>query len=286
MSSRRPLRLNLNFPFRPGGGLFYREPMLEGAPRELIHRYLSALRKEIPAVAKDAEGFTVTSVYFGDGPLNLANCTDWQLVLRELRAAFSLEDVEINICFKPDSFSTDDYYRFYTERCEWLLLSMVSHVPEELAAAGCTHTPQDNAKAHMLFNDFGFKRFDLVLYYGLPGQTTQSFLTSLERAADMYGNHISTLPFPDSEQDAQVMDEMVDAARRFLGRRGFTEYTAYHFGRGDARICMYAEPGAEYMGLGLGAKSSMDGLLFRNTLELELYLQYPDRFDLICERLA
>lgn len=161
---------------------------------------------------------------------------------------------------------------------------MVSHAAEELTAVRAPHLPRDNTALFLLLSGFRCKNFDLRLFYGLPGQTEESLIVSLDRAARMYGRHISLLPWNGNMPKTDAA-RLYAKGRTFLTEAGYEEYIPGRFGKEGARIRLYEETPAEWMGLGLGAVSQMDGMRFCNTDDLAAYIQYADRYDLICRRL-
>jgi oxygen-independent coproporphyrinogen-3 oxidase len=286
VDTKKPVHLYLNFPFCVKKTRLYPDQTVECTDPYLIKRYLEAMRKEIESISGELGEYEIGSVYFGGGPLNLARCTDWQLVLQDLRAACDLTTTSINLRFKPDGFTKDDYFRFYSEQGDYIMLDMVSHIDAELAAAACTHTPLNNAEVHILFSDFGFKRFDAALYYGLAGQTGETLLRSLERACQMYGGHISIHPWSPASCTEKDMASFEKSARDYLTQRGFEEYAPRYFGKPGFRMtCPAMLPATEFLGIGLGALSSVDGLRFCNTSDLSLYIEHAGDYQVICRRL-
>ena len=316
--NKKELGIRVRLPFCRKKNALYGDDFLEGMSFRQKKAYSEAVCKEIQAIADDAQGYTITQLYLGDGPVNQAETTSWQLILRECKKNFDLKNAERFFLASPDQFSPDDYYRYITEGGGWLLIDMVSHVDEELKAVGVSHTARDNALMNITLSDFGCRTFDLRLYYNLPGQTEETMVKSVDRAIRMYGNHISLLPWPEKvsavgeeaglkvgteeEKDAEkkaaaegeknaegketepAENPLYLAGKRILLEKGFQEYMTGRFTRTGKRIHLYEKPAPEWMGIGLGASSCMDGMRFANTSNWDLYLANSDDFEKICYR--
>ena len=284
--NQRTLGIRVRLPFCRKKNALYGENVITTANNKQKQAYSEALCREIRSVAEDAEGYQITQLYFGDCPVNQAETTSWHLMLRECKKCFDLTHAERCFRVTPEQFTQDDYYRYVTEGGGWLLIDMVSHVDEELSAAGFLHTTKDNARLNIILSDFGCRTFDLRLYYGLPGQTETSMEKSVERAIRMFGEHISLLPWPGrgTGEETASADPLYQAGRQVLLEKGFQEYKIGCFSRNGKTIRLYEEPASEWMGIGIGASSYMDGMRFSNISDWDTYLNFSDDFEKICIR--
>jgi oxygen-independent coproporphyrinogen-3 oxidase len=73
-----------------------------------------------------------------------------------------------------------------------LSLGAQSLDPSELRALGRRHKPADVAETVRLARDAGFEDVSLDLLYDVPGQTTTSWMATLEAAAALEPDHLST----------------------------------------------------------------------------------------------
>jgi len=278
------LELRINFPFSAKKQPIYGDMVLECTDKKLISRYYSALEKEIESAAADVEGYQISGICFTGAPLNYGACINWQMALQRIKRDFQLKNVPIALHFKPDALSKDDIYHYVATSAETASVDMISFVDEELSAAGFTHTSKDNIKADLAFFDMRLRRYEIVLCYGLPGQTAESFLQSLKGAKRLFVDHISILPYGEQTEESRILYHEV--AREYLCSEGYSEYAPMHFGKNDIRISFYAEPAQQYLGFGMGARSKMDGMEFANTGDLGLYLESSDDFSKIAIRLS
>lgn len=280
----KEMQLLVNFPFCRKKQPIYGGMVLECTDKALLGRYFEALKREAEAVKEDTAGYCITGIRFMGGPLNLAPCSTWQLFINNIKKLYPVEHPHVNLRFSPDTLSRDDIYHFMSIPGGYASVDMISFVTEELAAAGFAHQPQDNIQADLLFFELRFRRYEAILCCGLPGQTPESLLVSLRGARRLYINHISILPYRDMGEAELANYRKLAGA--YLRAEGYVEYAPLHFGVEGIRMALYEKQPEDYMGLGLGAISRIDGLCFCNTGDLGLYLTRSDDFEAICTRLA
>ena len=129
--------------------------------------------------------------------------------------------------------------------------------------------------------------------YGIPGQNERSLNTTL-RAIEAYDpSHVSLYPFlgraeiTDSaeHQKAHTPDTCSESLRRqavtYLTGLGYQQYSVYHFARAgrESKYFHLRYAGLDYFGLGLGARSLIDGIFWSNTNHLETYLAHSANFE-------
>lgn len=127
------------------------------------------------------------------------------------------------------------------------------------------------------------------LMFGVPGQTPESWQTSLDAALALNPDHISTYgltveqgtpyaawqarepsAFPDSDTEADLYAVAIET----LERAGFEQYEISNFARPGHRSAHNANYWAngEYVGLGVGAASYREGERSVHTRDLETYI--------------
>ena len=136
----------------------------------------------------------------------------------------------------------------------------------------------------------GFENVNVDLMSALPGQSLASWERSLREVTALEPEHISAYsliveegtPFCErySGAGAKLLPDedteraMYRAAKEILGRAGFERYEISNYAK-PGRACRHNIgywTGEEYLGLGLGAASYVDGWRFSNTGDMERYL--------------
>ena len=153
---------------------------------EQMDRYQKALLAHIRETAPLAQGIGVDSVYFGGGTPSFYGDRRLREVLSLLEKQFSLDrDAEITLEANPDSVDLKSLRRLRKAGFNRISLGMQSAQPQELADVHRPHTPAQTDQAVAAAKKAGFRNLSLDLIYGLPGQTMDSWKTTVEHALSL-----------------------------------------------------------------------------------------------------
>ena len=160
---------------------------------------------------------------------------------------------------------------------------------EELKKIGRIHTFQQAKDAVDLARAKGFANISLDLMYGLPGQTQEMFLDSVEQCLALGPRHLScyglklepatrmgrenpALPDDDAQADTYL------AMCELLRKNGFEHYEISNFAKPGfrSRHNMKYWDLSEYLGLGPGAHSFMNGRRFAFARDIKAYINGED----------
>ena len=158
----------------------------------------------------------------------------------------------------------------------------------ELKALGRIHTYDDFLKTYQRVRQAGFANVNVDLMSALPGQTMASWKNTMKKTAMLKPEHISAYslileegtPFyekyhdhPEALPGEDEEREMYYAAKAFLKEQGYERYEISNYAR-RGYACRHNVgywTGREYLGLGLGASSYIQGCRFRNEPDLQKY---------------
>jgi oxygen-independent coproporphyrinogen-3 oxidase len=154
--------------------------------------------------------------------------------------------------------------------------------------------PEDVRRAFYVFRDAGFDNISLDLVYGIPGQSASDLERDLTEALALEPEHLSCYELEaklgtrfthahgaelERQADAmetyfeQVVDVLVGAGYRWYETANFCRAPEHAGGR-DLRAghnLAYWQS-RDYLGLGIGAVSTIDGMRWRNTPRLPAYI--------------
>ncbi len=262
-----------------------------------IHRedqarmYLESLAREIQlsAALHSLGGRRLDSVYIGGGtPTTLRPdqlCSILDLARNYLGV---LEGAEVTLEAHPDSVTLEGLRRLACAGFNRISFGVQSLDDGELVRIG-RRTPSESARvAVALARTAGFVNINLDLMYGLPGQTPESWLSTLEQAIALEPTHLScyALTIEDGtrlqvdirrgepvEPNAALQNAMEDDAVRRLAKAGFERYEISNFSRAGyaCRHNLHYWRGEDYLGLGPSAQSYLNGCRFGNVEDLEAY---------------
>lgn len=252
-------------------------------------RYLGALEDEMDAAVQTLGEYDITSIYLGGGSPSIFNPDDMAHTINTLRDHVDLvPHAEVGIEMMPQTVGTPSLTGLGAARLNRMSLSMQSGDQDELKALDCGFTLTDVENSILFMRKFGVRNLNIDLMYGNPLQTMASWEQTLFLACGYGPEHISIYPFtaPYAEgmlpcPSAAEQEDMVAFAASHLARSGYTRYSKYHFAQ-SGFVCRHFSDryhGSDYIGLGLGAKSFIDGISYENTSDYRQYVEHSSEFE-------
>jgi oxygen-independent coproporphyrinogen-3 oxidase len=248
-------------------------------------RYLHALESEIAA----APGVAGTTVFFGGGTPNTIDPERFAALVRRVRDRFAVQaGAEITVEVNPDPELCEGFEAYRAAGVSRLSIGVQSFDLSELRTLGRRHTPGDVAAVVSRARAAGFTDLSLDLIFGVPGQTALSWRRSLEAALALGPDHVSTYgltveagtPYaawqarePGAFASQELEGEQYETAISALTAAGFEQYEISNFARPGHRSQHNANywQNGEYVGLGVGAASYLDGVRSVHTRDPEAY---------------
>lgn len=232
----------------------------------------------------------VVSVFFGGGTPSLLSEAQIFRLMAELRDNFLIRrDAEVTMEANPGTLTPGKLKQMRFCGINRLSLGLQSTVERELKALGRIHSYGAFLQSFKWAREAGFKNINVDLMTALPEQTMSSYLKSLEQAAALKPEHISAysliiepgtpfermeaqgeLALPDEDEER----EMYHLTRKFLSEMGYERYEISNYARPgyECRHNIGYWRGRDYLGLGLGASSLINGRRFSNRTEIKDYL--------------
>jgi coproporphyrinogen III oxidase-like Fe-S oxidoreductase len=249
-------------------------------------RYFAALRREIRRY--HSQGYVFSGVYVGGGtPTVLPDeLADTLGLVRELSPGLGEVSVETNpkdlrdeVLRVLEGAGVDRLSVGVQTFDDGLLRQMV-----RLEKYGCRAEILD----HLAAAAGRFKTLNVDMMWNLPQQTEAMLEADLDTLLLSPANQASLYPLMTSPTAAQRMaktlgkrhrERMGGHYERILARLGtsFTPTSAWCFNRGSKGIDEYIVGAANYVGLGSGAFSYVDGVLYATTFSLQAYVDRIDR---------
>lgn len=266
---------------------------MDAAVRE---RYMDALEREICACAERISGeATVSSVYIGGGTPSVVEPERIARLLDCVRGNFSLEkDAEISMEANPGTVTPESLRVYRAAGVNRLSIGLQSANDGELRTLGRIHTWEQFLDAYQWARAAGFANLNVDVMGALPGQTVESGLETLERVLSLNPapEHLSVysliiedgtpfaalakagkLDLPDEDAERELYHRTVEQ----LTRRGYEHYEISNFAR-PGYACRHNIGywiRRKYLGFGLAAASLWNGERWRNTADLDAYLDSP-----------
>jgi oxygen-independent coproporphyrinogen-3 oxidase len=249
---------------------------------------LSALHAEIDRDTPHRH--TYETVFLGGGTPNTYAAGDIARLLEHLGRRFpGPPQRETTIEVNPELVHEQDVLAYRDAGVTRLSIGVQSFVPEEIRTLGRKHTQHQVERVMRVAREAAIDSISIDLIFAVPGQTPESWRRSLQAAIDLGVDHISTYgltieagtPYEhwhDREPQAFFDDvreaELYDIAIGTLEDAGYEQYEISNFARPSHRSKHNANYWAngEYIGLGVGAASYLNGVRSVHSRDLETYI--------------
>jgi oxygen-independent coproporphyrinogen-3 oxidase len=158
-----------------------------------------------------------------------------------------------------------------------------------LKVLGRQHAPGDIAETCALLRKHGFDNINIDLMFALPAQSEAKWEETLQAALVCAPQHISAYALTYEEdtpffaklqsgewrQDEEREIAMFERTRALLGAAGFVDYEISNFAQPgfESRHNLAYWRGADYLGLGPSACSTIGGLRWRNLPDTRAYAE-------------
>lgn len=254
-------------------------------PTPLFPPYLSALGREIERYQPLLSERELVSLYIGGGTPTLVPPQELNDLLRKTGVPSS---AEITLEANPGTLTQEMGLRLTQTGFNRISLGIQSLRNWELETLGRIHNAPEAKEAFRIARRSGFTNINCDLIFGIPSQGKGDFLLSLMEMLDLAPEHLSLYalslergtPLARAVASGQAqlptedeVAEMYEAACQMLRSAGFEHYEISNFARPGYR-CRHNEiywHSGEYLGMGLGAVSFLDGTRWKNTRGLDDY---------------
>jgi oxygen-independent coproporphyrinogen-3 oxidase len=249
--------------------------------RDHLHGpYVDALLRELD---EEHDGSPVDTIFLGGGTPTFTALPELLRLLQALPAARELT-VEAN----PETVTPELARELRGAGVNRVSLGAQTFQPHLLRVLERRATPADVDRAFGHLRDAGFDNLSLDLIYGIPGQTPEELAADLAHAIELGPEHISAYELEanpgtrftithgaELARQAERMEDYFERVVATLTEAGYRWYETANFCRDGKR----AEHnlgywlGRDYLGLGVGAVSTLGDERRRNTPKLARYLR-------------
>ena len=254
----------------------------------LIPLYLQALFKEIEAYRHEFTQFD--TVYLGGGTPSLLSITQIEALLEKLRHTFTiLPDAEITIEVNPADWQREDLLALRGLGINRISIGVQSLDADELILLSRRHNPQQAINTLKDARHAGLANISVDLIYGLPGQTLEKWLDTLERTLTFNPPHLSCYELELKEhtplgkryakgefslQTQELQRDFFLRTSEFLEKAGYLHYEISNFAAGMENASRHNQKywdHTPYLGLGPSAHSFNAGRRWWNHESLMEY---------------
>ena len=290
MQNKEELSLYIHIPFcvRKCG---YCDFLSAPADEKARDRYVQALLMEIERYrGTETADRKIKTLYIGGGTPSTLSVKQLECIMQKIKCTFNFcDDIEASMEMNPGTASKEKCRALYQMGINRLSIGLQSTNDMELKTLGRIHSYEDFLNTYTWCREAGFQNINVDLMAALPYQTVESYTTGLRKIIRLAPEHISAYslileegtpfyqkynsgcyPLPDEEQERLMYRE----TEQILAQAGYERYEISNYAKKGyaCRHNLVYWQGGDYLGLGLGSSSYMDGVRFHNTTDLNTYV--------------
>lgn len=290
MQNKEELSLYIHIPFcvRKCG---YCDFLSASADEKARDRYVQALLMEIECYqGTETADRKIKTLYIGGGTPSILSVNQLDCIIQKIKCTFNFcDDIEVSMEMNPGTASKEKCRALYQMGINRLSIGLQSTNDKELKTLGRIHSYEDFLNTYTWCREAGFQNINVDLMAALPYQTAESYTTGLRKIIHLAPEHISAYslileegtpfyqkynsgcyPLPDEEQERLMYRE----TEQILAQAGYERYEISNYAKKGyaCRHNLVYWQGGDYLGLGLGSSSYMDGVRFHNTTDLNTYV--------------
>lgn len=287
METRKTLGLYIHIPFCESKCAYC--DFYSICDSERREHYVNALCAHIASCAEIAADRSVDSVYLGGGTPCLLEPTQIERICRTITLNYHLSDsAEITMEANPSSFTAEKMRAAKECGINRVSLGLQSAIDGELRALSRRHDFAGFVESYEMLRAVGFDNVSVDLMYGIPHQSPDSLICSIDALAALSPEHISlyglkveentpfgrmgaALKLPDEDTQCDMYTSAVDR----LSERGYHRYEISNFakeGRESRHNLRYWQ-GEEFLGFGPAAYSYFGGKRYGIPRDIDGYIE-------------
>jgi putative oxygen-independent coproporphyrinogen III oxidase len=250
--------------------------------------YVDALHAELD-LRRDVLAAEVETVFLGGGTPTFTEHAELERLLRVLPAA-----EEVTVEANPETVTTEVAALLRANGVSRVSLGAQTFAPRLLDVLDREASPDDVRRSVHTLRDAGFDNISLDLLYGIPGQSPSDLACDLIEALALEPEHLSCYELEakpgtrfthahgeELARQADAMEGYFEQVVETLTESGYRWYETANFCLGGtrsdgrdlrARHNLAYWQGRDYVGLGVGAVSTIDGVRTRNLPGLARYV--------------
>ncbi|MFH1359487.1 MAG: radical SAM family heme chaperone HemW [Candidatus Omnitrophota bacterium] len=245
--------------------------------------YLACLNKE----AQRYRGERIATLYIGGGTPSRLQPNQLKQMIDFIKHNFKFSRrCEFTIEVNPDDIDVDKARCIKDLGINRVSLGAQSFNQSTLKYLGRTHSSSDNERAFRILRKVGFRNINLDLIYGFPHQTPEEIKNDVRRLTELESEHVSLYTLTIEEKSRfhikkiQLPSQEIQAkqyvlVKKLLQEAHFHQYEVSNFAKKgkESKHNLIYWSGGNYIGLGVGAHSHLDGRRFWNVSGLHPYMR-------------
>lgn len=255
-----------------------------------MERYIDALIIELKNKTKNKK---IKSIFIGGGTPSYLRIDLLDKFLNEIQNINKVKNYEFSIECNPGTLSLDKLKVMKKYGVNRLSFGLQAVQNESLKKIGRIHTFEEFKSNLINARECGFNNINIDLMFGLPNQTIEDWIETLEKVCQLQPEHISAysliieedtpfyqmkekgllhLPNEDEEREMYIL------TKKILGEYNYNQYEISNYSK-DGYQCEHNKcywKCEEYIGIGSSASSYIDNKRITNIKDVESYINKVD----------
>ncbi|MED1602530.1 radical SAM family heme chaperone HemW [Alkalihalophilus marmarensis] len=256
-----------------------------------VDEYIEALLQEMHMTINKAKPDQLKTIYVGGGTPTALSPDQLRTLFAGMHSILPMEQIEeFTVEVNPDSSEEEKLAVMKEFGVNRLSIGVQSFDQSLLDVIGRTHSSDSVLDAVKRSREAGFDNLSLDLMFGLPHQSVEQFIDTIEKAAELGVEHLSAyslkieektvffnrqrkgkLSLPPEEDEVTMYEEL----RKRTKAHGFVQYEISNFakpGRESKHNLVYWN-NDEYYGFGAGAHGYVNGVRHQNIGPVPKYIE-------------
>lgn len=256
-----------------------------------VEEYLAALDKEVELTTQAFPPETIKTIFIGGGTPSILEPKQLEKLFITIHKYFTnfSNEIEFTIELNPGTLTSEKLKVMKDYGINRLSMGVQAFQDELLTYIGRVHTERDVYESINQAKRIGFNNINIDLMFGLPKQTIEMLMESLEKALSLDIQHYSIyslkveektlfykwyennkLPLP-TEEDELEMYKLTIAE---MEKKGFQQYEISNFAKKgfESKHNITYWKNKDYYGLGAGAHGYINNIRYENHKGLTPYI--------------
>ncbi|WP_100372233.1 radical SAM family heme chaperone HemW [Bacillus sp. FJAT-45037] len=263
-----------------------------------VDQYIDSLLIEMKRTIERASIDTLKTIYIGGGTPTALSAEQLKHLFDGMHRILPMQDlVEFTVEVNPDSGEEDKLQVMKEAGVNRLSIGVQSFDTSLLQGIGRTHTSHSVYDAVQRSRQAGFDNISLDLMFGLPNQSVEQFIDTIEKASVLGVEHVSAyslkieektvffnrqrkgkLSLPPEDDEVTMYQELQARTKQ----NGFDQYEISNFAKPgyESQHNLVYWNNDEYYGFGAGAHGYVNGVRNHNIGPISKYIQAIESGDL------
>lgn len=294
---------------------FYKHTPASTDMRKFVDALLVEAESRKSFFQRGASG-TSNTLYFGGGTPSMLSTTHLTRLIEGLYNLLPGSPLdEFSFEANPATFTIKKAANWAALGISRVSLGIQSWDTGILRLLGREHSPEQAEESVNILRQAGIRDVNIDLMFSIPGQSRETWRKTLEKTVSLNPEHISAYNLSYEEDteffqqleagsftsDADADADMFEQTHGILTQAGYRHYETSNFAKND-RISLHNMAywlGDDYIGIGPGAVSTINGVRTHNTPDTDAYIETTlqnglpassaerlDAADILLERIA